>query len=70
MLDKQMIPHLKASDVSYRISQEQLCNSIRDDHTTFLVKNTLFKEEVVQQPLKELQSCSPSMFEPPVGAFK
>ena len=46
MLDKQMIPHLNALDVGNKICQEQLCSSIRDDHATFLVKNTLFKEEV------------------------
>ena len=46
MPDKQMILHLKALDVGVKICQEQLCSSIRDDHATFLVKNTLFKEEV------------------------
>ena len=46
MLDKQMIPHLNALDVGAKICQEELCSSIRDDHATFLVKNTLFKEEV------------------------
>ena len=46
MLDKQMILHLKAIDVDNEICQEQLCNSIRDDQATFLVKNTFFKEEV------------------------
>ena len=46
MLDKQMIPHLKALDICINICQEQLFSSIRDDHATFLVKNTLFKEEV------------------------
>ena len=46
MLDKQMIPHLKGLDVGVKICQEQLCSSIRDDHATFLVKITLFKEEV------------------------
>ena len=46
MLDKQMIPHFKGLDVGSKISQEQPCSSIRDDHATFLVKNTLFKEEV------------------------
>ena len=46
MLDKQMISHLKGLDVDFKISQEQPCSSIRDDHATFLVKNTLFKEEV------------------------
>ena len=44
MLDKQMIPHFLALDVSVKICQEQLSNSIRDDHATFLVKNALFKE--------------------------
>ena len=47
MLDKQMIPHLKALDVGSNIYPEQLCSFIRDNHVTFLVKNTLFKEEVV-----------------------
>ena len=46
MLDKQMIPHFKGLDVGFKISQEQPCSFIRDDHATFLVKNTLFKEEV------------------------
>ena len=46
MLDKQMIPHFKGLDVGFKIYEEQLCSSIRDDHATFLVKNTLFKEEV------------------------
>ena len=46
MLDKQMIPHFKDLDVGSKISQEQLCSFIMDDHATFLVKNTLFKEEV------------------------
>ena len=46
MLEKQMIPHLKGLDVGFKISQEQPFNFIRDDHATFLVKNTLFKEEV------------------------
>ena len=46
MLDKQMIPHFKGLEFGSKISQEQLCISIRDDHATFLVKNTLFKEEV------------------------
>ena len=54
MLDKQMIPHLKALDVKSKISQENLCSYVRDDHTTFLVKNTLFKEEVAWQPLNKL----------------
>ena len=46
MLDKQMIPHLKGLDVVFKICQEQPCSFIGDDHTTFLVKNTLSKEEV------------------------
>ena len=46
MLDKQMIPHFKPLNVDSKISQGQLCSSIKDDHATFLVKNTLFKEEV------------------------
>ena len=47
MLDKQMIPHFKGLDVGFKISQEQPCSFIREDHATFLAKNTLFKEEVV-----------------------
>ena len=46
MLDKQMMPHLKGLDVCVKICQEQLCSFIRDDQATFLVKITLFKEEV------------------------
>ena len=46
MVDKHMIPHLNALDVGVKICQEQLCSSIRDNHATFLVKITLFKEEV------------------------
>ena len=46
MLDKQMIPHFNGLDVTSKISQKQPCSSIREDHATFLVKNTLFKEEV------------------------
>ena len=46
MIDKQMIPHLKPQDVGSKISQVQPCSFIRDDHATFLVKNTLSKEEV------------------------
>ena len=46
MLDKQMIPHFKGLDVDFKISQEQPYGFIRKDHATFLVKNTLFKEEV------------------------
>ena len=46
MLEKQMIPHLKGLDVGFKMFQEQSCSSIREDHATFLVKNTLFKEEV------------------------
>ena len=45
-LHKQMIPHFLALDVGFKISQAQLCSSIRGCHATFLVKNTLFKEEV------------------------
>ena len=46
MLDKQMIPHMKGLDVGVKICQKQLGSSIGGDHATFLVKNTLFKEEV------------------------
>ena len=65
-----MIPHFLALDVGVKISQAQLCTSIRDCHATFLVKNTLFKGEVVWQPLREQQSSSPSMFELRIRAFK
>jgi len=41
-----MIPRFLALDVGVKIFQEQLCSSIKDDHATFLVKNTLSKEEV------------------------
>ena len=46
MLDKRMIPHFKGLDVNSKICQGQPCSFIRDDHATFLVKNTIFKEEV------------------------
>ena len=69
-LRKQMIPHFLALDVGLKISQAQLCSSIRGCHATFLVKNTLFKGEVAWQPLKELQSCSSSILVPPTRAFK
>ena len=46
MLEKQMIPHFKGLDVGFKISQDQPCSFIWDDHATFLVKNILFKEEV------------------------
>ena len=55
-LQKQMIPHFLALDVWLKISQAQLCSSIRGCHANFLVKNTLFKGEVAWQSLKELQS--------------
>ena len=45
-LHEQMIPHFLAHDVGLKISQAQLCSSIKDEHATFHVKNTLFKEEV------------------------
>ena len=69
-LHEQMIPHFLALDVGVKISQAQLCTSIRDCHATFLVKNTLFKGEVAWQPLKELQISSSSILEPPTRAFK
>ena len=69
MLDKQMIPHFLALDVGAKICQEQLCSSIREDHATFLVKDTLFKEEVAWQLLKELESCSPYILKPQSMAF-
>ena len=65
-----MIPHFVALDASLQISQAQLCSYIRDCHTTFLLKNTLFKEEVVWQPLIEQESCSFSILEPLTRAFK
>ena len=45
-LHGQKIPHISALDVWLKMSQAQLYSSIRDNHATFLVKNTLFKEEV------------------------
>ena len=45
MLDKQMIPHFRSLGVSSKISQEQLCSSIRVDHATFLVKKYTFQRE-------------------------
>ena len=69
-LHKQMMPHFLALDVGVKICQAQLCSSIRGCHATFLVKNTLFKEEVAWQPLKELQICSSSILDPPTRAFK
>ena len=42
MLDKQMIPHLKALDVGSKISQEQSHSFVRDDQATYLVKNYTF----------------------------
>ena len=65
-----MIPHFIALDVGFKISQAQVCTSFRGCHATFLVKKTLFKGEVAWQPLKELQSCSSSILEPPTRAFK
>ena len=64
-----MIPHFLALDVDVKICQEQLYSSIRDDHATFLVKNTVFKEEVAWQPQKELEKCSPGLLEPLSRAF-
>ena len=46
MLDNHMVPNFKGLDVVFKISQEQPYSFIRDDHATFLVKNTLFKEEI------------------------
>ena len=66
---KQLIPHFLALDVGLKISQAQLCSSIRDCHATLLVKNTLFKEEVAWQPLKELQICYSSILDPPTRTF-
>ena len=50
-LYKQMISHFVALDVGYIICQVQLCNCIRGCYAIFLLKNTLFKQEVVWQPL-------------------
>ena len=69
-LHKQMISHFVALDVGYIICQVQLCNCIRGCHATFLLKNTLFKQEVAWQPLRERQGCSPSMLGPHIRAFK
>ena len=60
-----MIPYFLALDVGVKICQAQRCSSIRGCHAIFLVKNTLFKGEVVWQPLKEQQICSCNIFEPP-----
>ena len=65
-----MIPLFLALDVGSKICQAQLCSSIRGCHATFFLKNTLFKEEVAWQPLREQQSCSPSMLDPWIRAFK
>ena len=62
--------HFVALDVGYIICQEQLCNCIRGCHATFLLKNTLFKQEVAWQPLRERQGCAPIMLEPHIWAFK
>ena len=70
MLDKQMIPHFKPLYVGFKISQEQPCSSIRDDHATFLVKNTLFKEKVAGQPLIKQEIFPSSISEPFTRAFK
>ena len=46
MLDKQMIPHLKALDVGSKIVKNSSVVLLgRNDHATFLVKSTHFKEE-------------------------
>ena len=68
--DTSWIPHFKSLDVGFKISQEQPYSSIRNDHATFLVKNTLFKEEVAWQPLRKLQSYSSSILDPSTRAFK
>ena len=65
-----MIPHFLALDVIFKIFEAQLCSSIRGCHTTFLLKNTLFKVEVVWQPLIKQEGCSPSMLEVCTKAFK
>ena len=69
-LHKQMISHFVALDVGYIICQVQLCNCIRGCHATFLLKNTLFKEEVAWQPLIEQESCPSSILDPSTRAFK
>ena len=69
-LGKQMIPHFVALDVGSKICQVQQYSFIRGCHTTFLLKSTLFKEEVAWQPLVEQQDCSPSTLESRIRAFK
>ena len=58
-LGKQMIPHFVALDIGSKICRVQQYSFIRGCHTTFLLKSTLFKGEVVWQPLVEQQDCSP-----------
>ena len=69
-LHKQMIPKIVALDICYIICQVQLCSCIRDCHATFFLKNTLFKQEIAWQPLRERQSCSLSIMGPYIRAFK
>ena len=52
-LGKQIIPHFVSLDVGSKICQVQQYSSIRGCHTTFLLRNTLFKGEVAWQPLSE-----------------
>ena len=65
-----MIPHFVALDVWLKISQAHWFSFIRGCHATFLLKNTLFKEEVAWQPLIELQGFTPNMLEAHIRAFK
>ena len=57
-------------DVGAKISQVQLCNSIRGCKTTFLAKNMVFKEEITRKALIEQQNCTPSILESFVRVFK
>ena len=70
IVERQTIPNFLALDVGVKIYQAQLCSSIKGCHATYLIKNTLFKGEVVWQPLKELQICSSSILDQPARAFK
>ena len=69
-LRKRMISHFVALDVGFKICQVQECSSIRSCHKTFLLKSTLFKGEVVWQPLTERQGFSLCILEPHIRAFK
>ena len=49
--EMQMIPNLKGLINDYLHFEVQVCGSNSKNHETFLEKSTLFKEEVVWQPL-------------------